>query len=227
MKKPLFITVALMALGMLLQSCDQFYFRSPQPVDEVNIETFPEAIRGLYMDQNDSIIFGADYFLSVDYTEKKIPQAEVDTSGSYILKDQKIYLLDKDEEIKLKGGYPYTVKEDTLYFSERSIIEIALGKKAFLRKVSGNNYMLNIKEEYEWWTLIFMEVKADGAIVARYINEEDLEKIPGLKKIYEGDGDHYLEVNWTSASLNELLQSGIFSDTLLSVNSHNKIPLKE
>ena len=227
MKRTLIISVALMAAGMLLQSCDQFYFASPQPVDEANIERFPEAIRGIYIDQNDSIIFGADYFLSVDYIDKKIPQAQVDTSGYYILKDQRIYLLDKDEKIKVKGGYPYTVQNDTFYFSERSIIEIALGKKAFLRKVSGNNYMLNIKEEHEWWTLIFVEVKADGAIVARYINEEDLEKIPGLKKIYEGDGDHYLEVNWTSTSLNELLQSGVFSDTLLSVNSHNKIPLKE
>jgi len=227
MKRTLNITVVLMAAGMLMQSCDQFYFASPQPVDEVNIERFPEAIRGLYIDQNDSITFGADYFLSVDYTNKKIPQAEVDTSGSYILKDQKIYLLDKDEEIRLKGGYPYTVKEDTFYFSERSIIEIALGKKAFLRKVADNGYMLNIKEEHEWWTLIFIEVKSDGAVVARYINEEDLEKIPGLKEVYVDNEDHYLEVKWTSAALNTLVQNGLFSDTLLNINMHKKIPLKE
>jgi len=226
MKRTLRTFAYFLGLALLLQSCDQIYFTSPQPIDEENIETFPEAIQGVYMDQNDSIIFGDDYFRSVDYNDKKIPKIEVDTSDNYILKDQKIYIVDKGEEIKVKGGFPFTIQDDTLYFSELTVMEIALGKKAFLRKV-GDNYIVNIKEEHEWYNLVFMEIAGNGDLTARILNEKDLEKMPGITRIYEDNGDYYLSAHMTSRTLNELFQKGVFSDTLFHLEGQKKMSLRK
>ncbi len=225
MKRTLRTVACFLGLAALFHSCDQIYFTTPQPVDEENIETFPVAIQGVYVDQNDSIIFGHDYFRSVDYTDKKIPKTEIDTSGNYILKGQKIYIVDKGEEIKVKGGFPFTIKDDTLYFSELTVMEIALGKKAFLRKMA-DNYVLNIKEEHDWYTLVFMEIGRNGDLIARILNEIDLEKLPGITHIYEDNGDQYLSARWTSTELNDLLEKGVFSDTLFNLEGRNKIPLQ-
>ncbi len=226
MKRSIRTVASYLGLGVLLLSCDQIYFTTPQPIDEVNINTFPEAIQGIYPDQKDSVILGNDYFRSVDYTDKKIPKTEVDTSANYIIKDERIYILDKEEEIKVKGGFPFTLQDDTLFYSERSIMEITLGKKAFIRK-TGNNYILNIKEEHEWYTLVFMEIAENGDLIARILNEKDLEKMRGITRIYEDNGDHYLSAKMTSTMVNEFLQKGIFSDTLLHLESRKKVPFKE
>ncbi len=226
MKNLLNTFIYLLGMAFLFQSCDQIYFTSPQPVDEENIKKFPEAIQGVYLDQNDSLFFGEDYFRSVGFANRKIPQIEADTSGNYILKDEKIYIIDIEEEIKVKGGFPYTRKNDTLYFSERTIMEIALGKKAFLRKV-GDNYILNIKEEHEWYSLVFMELSGNGDLTARILNEKDLEKIQDFTRIYENNGDQYLKASWTNSVLNEHFQKGAFSDTLFHLEGSKKVSLKK
>lgn len=226
MKRTIRTFAYFLGLVVLLQSCDQIYFSSPQPIDEENIETFPEAIQGVYMDQNDSIIFGDDYFRGVNFTDKKISKIEVDTSDHYILKDQKIYIVDKEQEIKVKGGFPFTIQDDTLYFTELTVMEIALGKKAILRKV-GDNYILNIKEEHEWYTLVFMEIAGNGDFTARILNEKDLKKMPGITRIYEDNGGHYLSAQMSSRTLNELFQKGVFSDTIFHMEGRKKIPLRK
>ena len=210
----------------LFSACDSFYFTSPQPVDSENIYEFPRKIRGAYSKNNDSVIFGKDYFKSIEYNEDQIPRHLADTSSSYILKNNKIYLVDNDEEIKLTEGFPYKLKDDTIFYKERTVFEIALGKKAFLRQVS-NYYFLNVKKPNQWWEIYLIEFADNDSVYTRYLDSDDLDKISNLRTIHSQKNEYYLEAEWTNFDINEIIKNGGFSDTLLRFNTNERQPLKK
>ncbi len=111
----------------MLYSCDQYYFTTPQPVDSENVYKFPADYRGIWVEEGDTILFEKDYFVNITYTNRKVAKNMADTSSQYIIKDEKIFVVDEEEEVEIKGGFLYTLKDDTLYFREREMLEVILG----------------------------------------------------------------------------------------------------
>lgn len=220
MKQILLIIVSMVA-GLLLMSCDQFYFSTPQPVDARNIYEFPNKSRGSWTDNGDSIVIGRTNFMSIEYQEAKVSLKEAKGSSRYRLKRDKVYITDEEKGLKAKRGFPYTLKQDTLFYQEAEIFELKLGEGTFLRKV-GDFYLLNSKYSENWWEIYLVEIQPDESIVTRYLNKDDLSKIGDLKTLHVAENQYFLEANWTKKDLTKLLQKGVFSDTLLVLTRKRK-----
>jgi metal-sulfur cluster biosynthetic enzyme len=213
MKQKGLIISLIIGIGFLFVSCDQFYFSTPQPIDAKNIYEFPKEFRGVWSDNLDSIIIGKDYYLNIENRKVNVSKKEVDTSSSYIIYENKIYKIDKEDEM-LNEGYHYSIENDIITYLKREVSEIELGRKAFLRKL-GNKYVVNIKNENQWWNIYLIEKTKDGGILLKILNNYNLEKIEDVKYIYSSDHNFYLNVNWTKDELLKLINKGAFSDTVM------------
>jgi len=215
--KQLLFTLAIVGMGLSLVSCDQFYFSTPQPIDAKNIYEFPNEARGSWTDNGDSIIVGRKNFISVEYSEKKIAKSEVKSSSRYKLKRDKIYITDTEKGLKGRRGFPYSLKDDTLYYKEAEVFELALGDETFLRK-GEQVYILNTKHGKNWYEIFLIELEDPETTITRYLKADDLNKIKDLKRLHVTHNQYFLEASWTKKDLTALLQKGVFSDTILVLN---------
>lgn len=208
----------LLILGIipLLISCDNVIISTPQPIDAKNKYSFPGDFRGVWTTDGDTIIIGKDYYKNIKYREEKVFKQEIDTSSSYVLKENKIYIIDKVKS-EISEGFPVKIENDTIYYKERRVYEIALGKKAFLRKVK-KNYILNFREEKQWWQVILIRKDRTGNIIVANLTNDMVYEFSNYKHIHTfsskyGDWD-YIEANWTKKELLEMINKGVFSDTI-------------
>ena len=212
--------VLILAILPLMISCSNVFISNPQPVDSKNIYSFPKAYRGIWTCETDTVIAEKDYFKYIQSSERFVSKLEVDTSSSYVLKDNKIYIIDTTDG-KLRGGFPFKLENDTLYYHGSEINEITLGKKAFLRKVK-KNYILNVKQENGWWELILIRKNKNGNIIAAGLDIHNLEKYTNYKNIYTFKEDEYsrtdyIEATWTKKELLEIINKGAFSDIIFNL----------
>ena len=209
----------------LIISCDNVYISTPQPVDSKNIYLFPREFRGVWTCEENKVIIEKDYFKYAQNSEYKVSKQEIDTSSSYVLKDNKIYIID-NEKWEISDGLPFKLEKDTIYYQLPEVTEIPLGKNAFLRKVK-NNYILNIKQKNEWWELVLINKDKNGNIIAVRLDIKDLEKNKKFKNIHifksENSRSDYIEANWTKRELLEMINKGVFSDTLFILEPNNII----
>lgn len=209
----------------MIISCMGVYISTPQPVDSRDIISFPEKFRGFWIDEEASVIIDKKILKYTRYSEEKIPREKLDSSA-YILKNQKIYLL-HNEGTELRGGFPYKIKEDTLIFNEIQLLEVELGKGAFLRKLK-KDYILNIKQENQWWILILFRKDNTGNILITSLDHRDLEKFRNFDHIYSYYDYKYtlidfIEANWTQKELLEMIDQGLFSDTIRILGTNGEI----
>jgi len=217
----------LVGVLFLTGACDQVYFSTSQPIDSKNIYSFPKKFRGVWTEDGDSVVIGKDYFMNIDYNDKKVAKTEVDTSASYVLRGDKIYQIDDGQELKVTGGFSFVLKNDTISYQEREVFEIAFGKTAFLRRV-GDSYIINMKHKNEWWEIGLIEYTSDNRVLVRYINFDDLDSIPNITSVYTTKNEKYLDVAWTQAELLKIINRGGFSDTLfnLEISKRYRLPKK-
>lgn len=206
-------------------SCERVYISTPQPVDSKNIYSFPEKYRGVWAgEENTVMIIEKDIFRYIQKNDTKVPKHEIDSS-SYILKDHHIYVIDKEER-ELSKGFPYKIINDTVVFQEQEVYEIELGNNAFLKKVK-KNHILNTKQENQWWELILLNKDTNGNIIVCLLDIKDLNKFTNYEHIHsfkpEYDRYDYIEANWTKKELLEMLDQGMFSDTLFILDVNNRI----
>lgn len=222
-----------------LISCDTMYFTSPQPVDSKNIYEFPKKIRGIYTNNSevgntvdwDSIIITKDYFRSVEFFDWQIAKHIVDTSSHFMLYDNKIYTIDDDGDNILSGGFSYTILRDTVFIKEKEITEIFLNKQAFLRQVSKNNYILNLRPDQKkwsvfnenWWVICLIQISDNGNVVVKALNKVDLDILTHKKINPDNIDNFYLQANWTKNYLNQIIYEGVFLDTLYNLNIKQKL----
>ena len=114
---------------------------------------------------------------------------------------------------------------DTIYFMDREVFEIELGRSTFLRALT-ENHILNIKHENQWWEIALMESMDNGNILVRYLDANDLENIKDLNPIYSTKHEYYLEANWTREDLIKIIDLGAFSDTILNLDINKMTPTK-
>lgn len=139
----------------LISSCHTMYFSNPLPVDSRNIYKIPREYRGVWFLESDSVIIGKRSVRFIYKDDRCLAKSEADTSSRFLLRDNLIYSI--DTETGLSQGYPYTLKDDTICFTQRTISEIPLSTITFLRKVNGG-YIFNsiarvIDEETGDWYL--------------------------------------------------------------------------
>ncbi len=139
--------VCLFLLLMIAASCTVIYFDQPQPVDARNLRNVPRLLRGQWTKTSESdsstILISKKGYSFREVSHYKMPLRNIESSVKYKLLDGKIYNLEEER------GFPYRVKNDTVWFSEYSEETIILSDSALLRK-GKDCYLLNLKKELGW-----------------------------------------------------------------------------
>lgn len=213
--------ILILGIISLVLACENVYNSSPQPVDSKNIYSFPREFRGMWTCERDTLIIAKDYSKYTQFVGFSVPKQDVDSSSSFVIKDDKIFIINK-HEMELRGGFPFKLENDTIYYQERNVVEVALGKKAFLRKVN-KNYILNIKQESGWWEAILIKKDKEGNIITAGLDIQELQKYKNYKSIHTFKQDEYsrtdyIEATWTKKELLGMINKGVFSNTLFKLH---------
>jgi len=209
-------------LLLILSSCNSVYFTEPQPVNSKNIYEFPSKYHGVWMEGEDTVVISKNVYKSVSYREGNLLKSFADTSSNHVLANGRIYFIQKEDRMKLTGGFPYVVRNDTLFYKNREVIEVFLGGNTFLRKVA-DKHVLNIKSDDLWWELVLVEKAKDGSVIGRRITNEEMEAIEGIKPIWSSENVFYYDVKWLEHDLSGLIRRGFFNDTIVSLSIDSKI----
>ena len=202
----------------LFASCHTYYFTTPQPVDGRNIYKFPRKYRGQWSGEVDTIILSKNYYSYTSCQNVSIPKTEADTSATIKIIDSLVYVFDENIKPDLIGAYPYTIKNDTIFYQIQESLKIFFGPEAVLRKVANGYILSNLTESKKWWTCSYISKKQNGDIVITSLNNDMMAKIPQNNFYYNSEYSHYLNVSWTKNEWNKLIAEGYFLDTLIVLN---------
>jgi hypothetical protein len=225
------------------------YATMDKDTEVVAIQIFEKSIK-LYLDQNMKIINGLyvnpgdtvgfqkadtsgvlggwskhyavdkpfESMLSIKFDSLNHP---VDTVRNYILKDNKIYEIRKDG---LGPGRPCSLRNDTIYCE--SFILVELGPLAFLRKLSGSIYVLNLASfsaaseiDYSnfWWEFGILEMTEDGKLQMRQLKDEYKSKT--FYHPYQ-TSKYYFDIQWTKNEMLNLLEESDTSEAYRPLKKH-------
>lgn len=203
---------------LFLVKCESIYFENPQPTDIKNKYRFPNKFIGTWVNESDTIFISKDYVYWINEIYPfEVLKTEIDTSTQYLIKNDKIYIINKNEEINLSQGVPFLEKKDTLFFKQNELNEIALGHTNFIRKI-GDKYILNQQDKSKWFSLILFYKNNQNQLVVRGLNKKDLAKINQENLIYKlRQGESYqlfTNQEWSKAALLNFIKQGGFSDTI-------------
>lgn len=234
--------VLLLVTSAILFSCEVYHFEKPQPSDVESSYDVPKEFRGRWQDdpQETTVTLGAhsikiEGFDSVKVVNRIASQTDtawnrhyvkaitfnrkenrLDTITHYVIQGNKIYEIQKNG---LSSGFSFRLKKDTIYFKKDIVIDFELNQKAFLRKLSETQYILNIHEENlwpllegrvgPWWQVILLEMRPDGKISFRDMDETVKEN---AHLIYTGGGDYFFDVSWTKSQILKLISIGLFGE---------------
>jgi len=217
------IALSSLIICIMLSSCNNYYFNTPQPVDSKNTYTTPNKSRGTwYTDDNklNTLTIGKDFYTTIEKNQWKESKTklELDTNTYFI--GNKIYY---SEDSKLKGEYDYVIKDDSVIVESIEIKRVELGQNAFLRKFD-YGYILNLKhkEMNNWWNIRFIDTRNKEGVIIREIDNEDLNKNDNYTILHE-EFDEYLIANWTKHDFQNFIDNGGFSDTLFFFKYTEKI----
>jgi hypothetical protein len=159
----IFVLPLIMALTV---SCSTVFFDNPQPTNSGNMKSVPNKIQGTWRntskDYEESITIDKTSYLKVTLENNRLPKARAETSKIYKLKDGKIFLTDEDE----MTGYPYELRDDTIYFRHRIEESIILSDSVLLRSAK-DCFVLNLKKK-NWWEIVFIQKMKNGEIRISY-----------------------------------------------------------
>lgn len=202
-----------------LSACSQQYFDRPLPIDGKNIYAFPEPFRGIWTDGKDSLIVAKYYFANVEYKQLSLPYTKEDTTTYAIFRNNKVYPYDSARQEIMGLGRAFEIQNDSIYYEVREELEVQLGRKAFLRQV-GNQFVLNVKGDNDWWEIFLMGVTDQRKVVVTYPNIDAMLDNE-IRPVLSNTEQDYFEVRWTTKQFEGLIKNQIFSDTLLFIDKQN------
>lgn len=226
--------ISIYSFVVILSSCASIYFTSPQPIDSINIITFPENIQGTWITGKDTTIISKYKYADISWRLFSIPMNKLDSNKKIVIKNNKIYNTKNDTAT----GYSFNIINDTLYtkvIDEKK--HVALGDSSFLRKVSEVYFIANLKKDSIWWDILLIDLKNSDQILIRYPNKSDIKILRKLfqKKEIEitipfienelttSEHQKFLNVDLTKNKMLDFINSGGFSDTIKVLKSENKI----
>lgn len=222
MKKGFFKLFWMVVVSIIVGGCETIYFSTPQPYNAKNIYEFPKEMRGLWVIDEDTILIDKNYFIYKEYKQThSIAKKELDTSSIYILKNNKIYIKKKYEDISLSEGFPYRVHNDSVYFNARQVIKVALSYDTFLRKID-EDYILNTSNTTTWWMLYLIRKTADNKLNVSTLKESDLKKSDNFDTIFVADDGLFIDAQWNTVDLKKIIQKGGFSAKILELDLKDK-----
>lgn len=196
-----------------LHSCHNIYFENPQPVNSESLYEFPEELRGVWVENGDTLIIDNKQFKTIEFSKSIISKNEVDTSSAYTLIDQKIHLL-KKEPVE---NYLYQLKNDTITFFKRNEDIWTLNDSNLLRPVK-HYYILNVKDDNGYWYMGMFKKTKKNTIEFRInsgkYNVEILESILNVKSELLDDNIHLFRSDITQKNMLKYIKNGGFSDTV-------------
>ena len=211
-------------LPFILVSCETYYFNEPQPIDSKNIYKTPKKFIGFWdiKDPDEvvgSINIGENFYHLVTKGKETMAKSKFDSDTNTYIIDDKIYF---KEDGSLKGGFNYSLNNDTIIINtiENELVEY--GQKAFLRKID-YGYILNTNHEHmlDWWEIKFIDVRDKEKIVIRGIDENDVQKFPTHKPLNK-QFKEYIKAKWSANEMIEFIDRGGFSSTLLELRYDEK-----
>lgn len=148
-----------------------------------------------------------------------LPYTKEDTTTFAIFRNNKVYPYDSTRQQVMGVGRAFEIRNDSIYYEVREILEVQLGRKAFLRQV-GNQFVLNVKGDNEWWEIFLVGVTDQQKLVVTY-PDIDVMLSNNIKPVLSNSEEDYFEVKWTTKEFNQLIKLNVFSDTLLFIDQQN------
>ncbi len=146
--------------------------------------------------------------MHIKYDDQNMP---IDTIIDYILKNNRLYTWEVEKESGksfLFPGFPVALKNDTIYALPENNFTLAffsLGPDAFLRRISSNQYILNIKQGNfmesffksdgrGWWQIVLLEITSDSHLL---VSTPDFKKMTDDSNKVNCGSECYLTIEWT------------------------------
>ena len=222
---PIFI---LIALSISISSCSEFYFSKPQPVDVENIYQVPSKYTGVWLksdekDKIDSIFITEDYYKRVTRSIVKELKSKMESDTNVYFIDNKVY---SKENGDLEGGYKFTIVGDSVFIDVVLTDYIEFGPRAFFRKIN-YGYILNQKHEKmnDWWSIKFIDIRNSEKLLIKSLSSKEPILFTDFTVLHE-DFDNYLIAKWNSAKIEEFIDLGAFSNSVLELKYAERIKTK-
>lgn len=217
---------------VLLFSCDVILFEDPQPLSVKNQYEFPKEFIGTWYEledgQQQQTLFINKYqvFWYENRNDVSILKKQVDTSSKYCIYNEKIYEINPYEELFLSQGFPYQIRNDSVFYEHKTINEVALSRINFIRKVD-NMYLLNMKNENQWYSILLCYINNNNHLIVRGISSKDIAYLNQehiLFQKYKGEGaiQLFTTQQFNKSTLLQFIHQGGFSDTLMNLSYHTK-----
>lgn len=153
-------------------SCTYPYFNQPQPVDAENLKDVPEELRGIWTNDNDSIIIDKYSFAHIVHSldQSEISKSDMEMTADFKLVNNKIFYV--GGVMSYYAACDYVFKNDTFFLTGRAVNQLNLSDSVLLRKTR-NLYVCNIQRE-NWWEILVMGKEKNGEIIIYSLNAEAL-----------------------------------------------------
>jgi len=146
-------------IAFLSASCTQIYFKQPQPKGKKEIPEFPVTIRGVYsVESMDTVIVFAGGYNWIEVSLMRVALTQFNTESDVRIDNDRLF----DENHPKNGGYKYTIKNDTVFYSVSEENATYLSDSLKLKK-TGNYYVLNqLEKKNNNWLVMLIELETNG-----------------------------------------------------------------
>jgi hypothetical protein len=157
---------------IIVCSCSNALFDQPQPVNEKNLKKIPKALRGIWIDNRDTIIIDKSSYMHVSFLDEHITKAEIDTSKDFKIVNDKLYLTVENPGIK---DFQYIQRNDTFFYTARFIDNVFYLSDSVLLRKAEHSFVCSVKRG-NWWEIFIIRKKKNGEIQIYYPNENILKE---------------------------------------------------
>lgn len=226
------VIISLAFVLIMYSSCVSIYFNQPQPTDSKDLEKIPRNLRGIWVQNKDTVFVGKNVFRQIEWESNAMSKQEIDSNGSIVIRESKIYDIENDS----LTGYNFVERNDSVFIDIPGEFRFQLGEYAKLRVCTNKYYLVNIRKDSIWWDTYLVE-KQKNKILVRYPNSMDIKILESTlnmsnieQQIPEDEEamsslvlQDYWCVGMKSKELFRFINAGGFSDTVLVLDKKYRI----
>ena len=155
-----------------------FYFESPQPINDSEINKFPSKFRGLYVSKDSVFLrIKENIILNEYYYKFRIHSKALDSlKNSFVLSNGK--LIDKET----KSVYEVLKKGDSIELSQKKIDTLYILSNSLKAKRINGQLVLSTKDSI-FWNVQLLSIEKEVFKIREIYSEEDLKRIDSITKI--------------------------------------------
>ena len=185
MRKAILLIVVIIALGSCKKvrmrpcpDCFFFYFESPQPDNDVELDRFPHKFRGIYKNEDSTFLkIDEDRIIATYFAKYKIHKSEIDSMKSdYLIFKNKIIRKDSKQSIYMSS------KGDSLELTEvylDTIFRFSYNQK--VKRINGQ-LILSTRDSI-FWDIEFLSLEKNRLKFKNIYLPDDLKKLDSVTSI--------------------------------------------